>query len=67
VDTTRKTTPHHRPPPSGPEGRGYVSPLGGQVTPFRTNLQLKNEQRNRAQSPIEPGRHPNRPTRSDGR
>lgn len=24
-------TPHHRPPPSGPMGRGHVSPLGGQV------------------------------------
>jgi hypothetical protein len=22
-------TPHHRPPPAGPQGRGHVSPLGG--------------------------------------
>jgi hypothetical protein len=59
---TPPKTSHYRPPPSGPEGRGYVSPLGGQVQPFRTNRQLDNERRNRAQSPSEPGSHPNRRT-----
>jgi hypothetical protein len=58
---TPPKTPHYRPPPSGPEGRGYESPLGGQTQPFVTNRQLMNENRNRAQSPAEPGRHPNRP------
>jgi hypothetical protein len=47
-------TPHYRPPPSGPEGRGYVSPLGGQCVPLRYNLQSKQEARNRAQSAIPP-------------
>jgi hypothetical protein len=61
---TTPKTPHHRPPPNDPTtGRGYVSPLGGQVTGFRTNMQLSEEKRNRAQSPIEAGRHPNRPAR----
>jgi hypothetical protein len=58
--TTPPKTPHYRPPPNGPEGRGYVSPLGGQTQPFVTNRQLMNENRNRAQSPAEPGSHPNR-------
>jgi hypothetical protein len=26
---TPPRTPHFRPPPTGPEGRGHVSPLGG--------------------------------------
>jgi hypothetical protein len=60
---TPPKTPHYRPPPSGPEGRGYVSPLGGATQPFRTNMQLDNERRNRAQASIGPGSHPNRPTR----
>jgi hypothetical protein len=45
-----KAPPARRPPPSGPEGRGYVSPLGGQTAPFATNLQRTEERRNRAQS-----------------
>ena len=48
--STGKTPPTHRPPPSGPEGRGYVSPLGGATAPFATNLQLRQERLNRAQS-----------------
>jgi hypothetical protein len=28
--------PSHRPPPSGPKGRDFVSPLGGQSNPPRT-------------------------------
>jgi len=50
-----KTPPVHRPPPSGPEGRGYVSPLGGATAPFATNLQLRQERLNRAQSARPPG------------
>jgi hypothetical protein len=53
-------TPHHRPPPSGPEGRGYVSPLGGQCAPLANNLQLKQERLNRAQSPRPPEMRPAR-------
>jgi hypothetical protein len=48
--STGKTPPTHRPPPSGPEGRSYVSPLGGATAPFATNLQLRQERLNRAQS-----------------
>jgi hypothetical protein len=46
-----KLTPSYRPPPTGPEGRGYVSPLGGAVAPFSTDNQIRQERRNRAQSP----------------
>jgi hypothetical protein len=49
-----KTPPVHRPPPSGAEGRGYVSPLGGATAPFATDLQKRQERLNRAQSAIPP-------------
>jgi hypothetical protein len=29
----KSSTAHHRPPPRGTEGRGYVSPLGGATSP----------------------------------
>jgi hypothetical protein len=47
---------HYRPPPSGSKGRDFVSPLGGQSTPFVSNLQKVQEERNRAQTrrPREP-------------
>jgi hypothetical protein len=48
-------TPPHRPPPSGPEGRGYVSPLGGQTAPFSTDNQKRQEQKNRAQTATKTG------------
>ena len=56
--STGKTPPTHRPPPSGPEGRSYVSPLGGATAPFATNLQLRQERLNRAQSARPPEMRP---------
>jgi hypothetical protein len=58
--STGKTPPTHRPPPSGPEGRGYVSPLGGATAPFATDLQKRQERLNRAQSAIPPEMRPPR-------
>jgi hypothetical protein len=56
TEMAMKQRSSHRPPPSGPEGRGFVSPLGGQSNPSGTlgrNMDMSRgeEAKDRVQSP----------------